>query len=109
MALKTVGPVDVGPSLEQSEDRGMSHHLSDMVAGGMGAPSEREGHGPLEPPSGSRLAFQRGAGGVPPNLNDLRAIMNYEGPEIPPVDFLFFWILFPISMPGPLKEAESQH
>lgn len=107
MALKTVGPVDFGPSLEQSEDRWILHHLSDMVAGGMGAPSEREGRGPLEPHSGSRLAFQKGAGGGPPNLDDLRATRKV--PEIPSVDFLFFWILFPVSMPGSLKEAESQH
>lgn len=45
MTLKTIRPVDVGPSLEQSEDKWISHHLSDMVAGGMGAPSEREGRG----------------------------------------------------------------
>lgn len=108
MTLKTVGPVDIGPSLEQSEDRWISHHLSDMVAGGMGTPSEREGRGPLAPPSGSRLAFQKGAGGAPPpNLDDLRATMKV--PEIPSVYFLFFWILFPVSMPGSLKEAESQH
>lgn len=39
MALKTVGPADV-PSLEESKDRKISHHLADMVVGGMGAPPE---------------------------------------------------------------------
>lgn len=65
MAFKTVGPADVVPSLEKSEDRWISHHLSDMVTGDMGAPSEREGCGPLEQPLGSRLVFQKGAEVVP--------------------------------------------
>lgn len=61
--LEHVGLSHIVPPLEESEDERLSHHLSDMLAGGMGATSEGEGHGPLEPPSGSRLAFQKGAGG----------------------------------------------
>lgn len=43
MALKTVGPADVVPFLEESEDRRISYHLSGMVMGAMGEPSEGEG------------------------------------------------------------------
>ena len=43
MALKTVGPAYVVPSLEESEDRRVSYHLFDTAMGGMGEPSEGEG------------------------------------------------------------------
>lgn len=74
-----------------------------MVMGGIGVPSEGKEHGLL----GSRLAFQKGSGGGPQNWMILRVTRKVL--EMLPVDFSFFQILFRVSMPVLLKEAESQH
>lgn len=44
--------------------------ISDMVAGGMGH-HLKDGHGPLGPPAGSRLASPGRCQRWPPELNDL--------------------------------------
>lgn len=74
MALKTVGPADVVPSLEKSEDRRYHTISLAWLLVAWGCHLKGKDMDLLnQPPSGSRLAFQKSTGCGPPKLNDLRA------------------------------------
>lgn len=62
MALKTVGQQTSSLLWEKVKTGG--YHTIDMVAGGLGAPSEGEGH---EPPSRLKVRLSGGVGGDSPN------------------------------------------